>query len=175
MVVVWTSRDGRSWTDVPLQPDVFPTGSFIRQLTSGPSGFVIVGWLGDAGGGMAAIWNSPDGRDWRLQLPGPDGLQLYSVAAGDGGYVAVGATMECTTCPSYEAVVMTSADGETWVTVPSGPEFRVAQPRDPESAPGAAMLDVVAWGSRFAALGEYDGEPTVWLMPGLPYAPGGDQ
>lgn len=72
--------------------------------------------------------------------------------------------MECPSdCASREAVVMTSVDGETWVRAPSGPEFRVAQPGDLQNAPGAAMFKVVAWGSRFAALGEYDGEPTVWV------------
>jgi len=169
VVVVWTSRDGRSWTDVPTQADVFPPGSSISEITAGPDGFVAVGQITVGQVSTAAIWYSPDGRDWRLHRPGPDGLQLYSVAAGDGGYVAVGATMECITdCASREAVVMTSVDGETWVRVPSGPEFRVAQPGDPQNAPGAAMIEVVAWGSRFAALGEYDGEPTVWVTtPGV--------
>jgi Tol biopolymer transport system component len=169
VIVVWTSRDGRSWTDVPTKADVFPPGSSISEITAGPEGFVAVGHLADGQESTAAIWSSPDGRDWRLHRPGPEGLQLSSVAAGDGGYVAVGATMECNTdCASREAVVMTSVDGETWVRVPSGPDFRVAQPSDPENAQGAAMYDVVAWGSRFAALGEYDGEPTVWVTtPGI--------
>jgi Tol biopolymer transport system component len=171
VVVVWTSRDGRSWTDVPTQADVFPPGSFISEITAGPDGFVAVGHIDTApdmdavGQVSTAIWYSPDGRDWRLHRPGPDGLQLYSVAAGDGGYVAVGTTTSCTTtdCASREAVVMTSVDGQTWVRVPSGPEFRVAEPANPEKAQGAAMFQVVAWGSRFAAVGEYDGEPTVWV------------
>jgi WD40 repeat protein len=160
VVVIWTSRDGRSWTDVPTPADVFPPGSSISQITAGPDGFVAVGRVGSS----AAIWYSPDGRDWHLHGTGPDGLQLNSVAAGDAGYVAVGASMDCrTTCPSREAIVMTSVDGETWVVVPSGPAFRADQPRDPENALGAAMYEVVTWGSRFAALGEYDGEPTVWV------------
>ena len=166
VAVVWTSRDGRSWTDVPTPADVFPPGSFISEITAGPDGFVAVGQITVGQVSAAAIWYSPDGRDWRLHRPGPDGLQLSSVAAGDGGYVAVGATMSCTDpadCGSREAVVMTSVDGETWVRVPSGPAFRVAQPNDSENAPGAAMDEVVTWGSRFAALGEYDGEPTVWV------------
>ena len=168
VVVVWTSRDGRSWTDVPTQADVFPPGSSISEITAGPNGFVAVGHITVGQVSAAAIWFSPDGRDWRLHRPGPDALQLYSVAAGNGGYVAVGATMQCTTdCASREAAVMTSVDGETWVRVASGPAFRVAQPGDAQNAPGAAMFQVVAWGSRFAALGEYDGEPTVWVTPGV--------
>jgi Tol biopolymer transport system component len=166
VVVVWTSRDGRSWTDVPTPADVFPPDSSISDITAGPDGFVAVGQITIGEVSTPAIWSSPDGRDWRLHRPGPDGLVLSSVAAGDGGYVAVGATMACSDpadCASREAVVMTSVDGETWVRVPSGPEFRVAQPGDPENAPGAAMSEVVAWGSRFAALGEYDGEATVWV------------
>jgi hypothetical protein len=164
VMVIWTSRDSRSWTDVPTPADVFPPDSSISDLTAGPDGFVAVGQITVGEVSTPAIWSSSDGRDWRLHRPGPDGLQLSSVAAGDGGYVAVGATMDCsTTCPSREAVVMTSVDGETWVRVPSGPEFRVAQPGDPQNALGAAMSQVVAWGSRFAALGEYDGNPTVWV------------
>jgi hypothetical protein len=169
VVVVWTSRDGWSWTDVSTQADVFPPGSSFSEITAGPEGFVAVGHIADGQVSTAAIWYSPDGRDWRLHRPGPDGLQLSSVAAGDGGYVAVGTTMDCNTdCASREAVVMTSVDGETWARVPSGPGFRVAQPGDPGNASGAAMFKVVAWGSRFAALGEYDGEPTVWVTtPGI--------
>jgi len=164
VVVVWTSRDGRSWTAVPVPADVFPQDSSISDITAGPGGFVAVGEIPVGEVSTPAIWSSPDGREWRLQRPGPDGLQLSSVAAGDGGYVAVGTTMECATdCASREAVVMTSVDGETWVRVPSGPAFRVEQPADPENPSGAAMFQVVAWGSRFAALGEYDGEPTVWV------------
>jgi hypothetical protein len=163
VVVVWTSRDGRSWTDVPTPADVFPPDSSISDITAGPDGFVAIGHITVGQVSTPAIWSSSDGRDWRLHRPGPDGLQLSSVAAGDGGYVAVGATMGCTDCASREAVVMTSVDGDTWVGVPSGPEFRVAQPGDLENAPGAVMFEVVAWGSRFAALGEYDGEPTVWV------------
>ena len=164
VVVVWTSRDGRSWTDVPIPADVFPPDSSISHITAGPDGFVAVGQTTVERVSTPAIWFSPDGRKWRLHRPGPDGLQLSSVAAGNGGYVAVGATMGCDTdCASREAVVMTSVDGETWIRVPSGPAFRVAQPSDPEHAPGASMDEVVAWGSRFAALGEYDGEPTVWV------------
>ena len=164
VLVVWASRDGRSWTDVPTPVDVFPRGSFVFEITAGPEGFAAVGRTRADRVNTAAIWTSPDGQDWRLHRPGPEGLILDSVAAGNGGYVAVGATMACDTdCGSREAVVMTSVDGETWSRVPTGPEFQVDQPSDPENAQGAAMYDVVAWGSRFAALGEYDGEPTVWV------------
>jgi hypothetical protein len=158
-VVVWTSGDGRSWADVAVQ-DAFPAGSQITDLTGGPDGFVAVGQVGST----AAIWNSADGRRWRLDFPGP-GVRLYSVAAGDRGYVAVGANLGCTgqTCSSREAVVMTSVDGKTWIKVPSDSVFLVDEPKDPENASGAVMNKVVSWGSGFAALGEYDGEPTVWV------------
>lgn len=170
VVVLWNSRDGRTWTDVPTPADVFPRDSSISDVTAGPDGFVAVGRVADGQEIAAAIWTSPDGRDWLLHRPGPDGLVLNSVTAGASGYVAVGATMECDTdCSSREAVVMTSVDGETWVRVPSGPELRVDQPGDRGSAAGATMEDVVAWGTRFAALGEYDGEPTIWVTrAGIP-------
>jgi hypothetical protein len=171
VVVVWTSRDGRSWTDVPTPAGVFPPGSRIFHLAAGPDGFVAIGDITTGEVSTQAIWSSPDGRDWQLQRLASDGVVLSSVAAGDGGFVAVGATMACydvaalrrRDCASREAVVMTSVDGETWVRVPSGPQFRVAQPENPRNATGAEMSEVVAWGSRFAALGEYDGKPTVWV------------
>lgn len=158
-VVVWNSVDGRSWADVAVQ-DAFPPGSQITDLTGGPDGFVAVGQVGST----AAIWNSADGRRWRLDFPGP-GIRLYSVAAGDDGYVAVGANNGCTgqTCSSREAVVMTSVDGKTWIKVPSDSVFLVDEPKDPENANGAVMNKVISWGSGYAALGEYDGEPTVWV------------
>lgn len=177
-VVVWTSRDGRSWTDVPVRADVFPTtgvdsisgsivdaGSYISEITGGPDGFVAIG----EANGTAAIWNSPDGRRWHLRHPGPDGVQLYSVAAGDDGYVAVGTTEECSTgCASREAVVMTSVDGETWIRLPSEPVFRVDDPEDQDNAMGAEMYSVVRWGSGYAAMGSYDGEPAVWFVETAP-------
>jgi hypothetical protein len=160
-VVVWTSGDGRSWADVAVQ-DAFPAGSQIFDLTGGPDGFVAVGQVGST----AAIWNSADGRRWRLYFPGP-GVRLHSVAAGDGGYVAVGTNLGCTgdgqSCSSREAVVMTSVEGETWIKVPSDSVFLVDEPKDPENASGAVMNQVVSWRSGYAALGEYDGEPTVWV------------
>lgn len=173
VLVVWTSRDGRSWTDVNTPADVFPRGSFVFEITAGPEGFVAVGRTRADRVSTAAIWTSPDGQDWRLHRPVPEGVVLDSVAAGEAGYVAVGSSTECDQgCASREAVVMTSADGETWIRVPTGPEFQVDQPSDPENAQGAAMWDVVAWGSRFAVLGEYDGEPTVWVTTaGTPTMP----
>ena len=84
-VVVWISRDGRSWTDVPIGTAMFPTtgvsnttgnivdeGSYVSEITGGPDGFVAVG----EADGIAAIWNSPDGRRWHLHHPRPDGVQL---------------------------------------------------------------------------------------------------
>jgi hypothetical protein len=88
--VIWTSTDGRAWTEVPIAPDVFPPaeagpnpaggpgvkiqdpGSRIDHIAWGPGGFVAVGSEGGAlvdaqrGARLAAIavWVSPDGLEW---------------------------------------------------------------------------------------------------------------
>ncbi|HYH27453.1 MAG TPA: hypothetical protein VEA19_01610, partial [Actinomycetota bacterium] len=88
-VVIWTSNDGRAWTEVPIDPDVFPPaeaaanraggpgvkiqdpGSRIDHIAWGPGGFVAIG--SDGGevihGGPAretaiAVWVSEDGLEW---------------------------------------------------------------------------------------------------------------
>ena len=66
-------------------------------------------------------------------------------------------------CPSAEAAVWTSTDGESWVRVPTGPVFQVTDPRDPERNGGASAWLVVPWGSRFAAAGEYDDVMAIWI------------
>lgn len=171
VAVVWTSADGTTWTDVPIDPDVLPRGSRFSSLTGGPDGFIASGE--DALGGPA-MWTSGDGLRWRQvgsdafrsAQPEPDAgrVLLSSVAAGSDGYVAVGS--ECTggdpsRCSSTEAAVWTSQDGSSWVRVPTGPLFRSSAPADPEQATGAS--EAFPWGSGLLVMGEYEGEGAVWI------------
>jgi hypothetical protein len=171
--VIWSSADGMSWANVPVDPEVFPHGGDIAAVTGGPEGFVAIGSLGP---GRPAIWTSADGEHWRLVWPGQKALAspltLNSVTAGDGGYVAVGtapgeARYLCASgdenCAYDEAVVLTSLNGETWVRVPSAPVFRVGDPSDPDGYEGADMSAVAPWGSRYVSLGTYENEPAVWI------------
>lgn len=175
--VVWTSADGMTWTDVPLDRDVFPLGSSFSSVTGGPDGFIAIG--DEAGGDPAAIpatmLTSPDGRRWsrvgsdddpfRSTQPEPDARRvvLSSITAGIGGYVAVGAAGPCTgvgVCNQTEAVVWTSRDGRSWLRVPTGPVFLASDP-SPSKATGAS--DVVSFGSHFVVLGDYEGDGAVWI------------
>jgi hypothetical protein len=61
--VIWTSGDGVTWTDVPLDPEVFPAGSSLGEVTGGPDGFIAIG--ADAHDGPPSTWTSPDGLRWR--------------------------------------------------------------------------------------------------------------
>ena len=91
---VWTSNDGITWSRVP-DGDSMRYG-VLRSVTSGGPGLVAVGWASGA-----TVWTSTDGIIWSPALAGPaaedvfggEGLQsINSIAAGDDGLVAVGAT-----------------------------------------------------------------------------------
>jgi hypothetical protein len=67
-VVVWTSADGMTWTDVPLDSDVFPNRSWFSSVTGGRDGFTIAGFRknrGQHGGNETWTWTSADGMRWR--------------------------------------------------------------------------------------------------------------
>lgn len=169
--VMWTSSDGMSWTDVPLDPEVFPRGGTIDEITHGPNGFVAVGSLDRRT--QPTMWRSADGLRWnqvssdqgafisRVLLPGRSSA-IWSVAASESGYVAVGVDGFCLVgCRSAEAAIWTSTNGESWVRVSPGDVFRVARP-DRETQASHAW-QVVAWGSRFVVNGEYDGRDAIWI------------
>ncbi len=58
--VIWTSTDGVMWTQVALDPDVFPSSTQLRSLAVGPSGFVVVGGR-DGKRADPRVWASADG------------------------------------------------------------------------------------------------------------------
>ncbi len=176
-LAIWTSTDGMRWTEVPLDPDVFPRISTVSSLAAGPDGLVAVGTYRDVvGGGLLeepGVWISTDGLDWRRVRPEQDAfvsrwpsgvnaqgsdvdLAMLAVTAGSGGYVAVGGDGVCPggVCPSAEAAVWTSSDGESWTRVPTGPVFQMSS--DDSEQKGWVLAGVIAWGSRFVAWGAYD-------------------
>jgi hypothetical protein len=57
-VVIWTSADGMTWMNVPVDREVFPDSSSFDGVTGGPDGFTIVGE-------RLAEWTSADGLRWR--------------------------------------------------------------------------------------------------------------
>jgi hypothetical protein len=196
-VLIWASTDGRTWTSVSIDPDIFPRGSRISSIVGGPDGFVAVGSTGgdvfESRGdnflvGDPAVWTSPDGVQWQRATTEPDsfvssypyGLQtdgkyvypyLSSVARGTDGYVAVGGDgahcePELGACGgSREAAMWTSADGQTWVRVPTGPVFQGDDPSTTglELDTGAGADSVVAWERQFVAVGGTNGGQTIWI------------
>lgn len=167
--LLWTSEDGRTWTEVSPDEVVLPGASVITGLAVGTSGIVMVGRgpLIDE----PAVWFSADGRSWHRAPPEQEGFGsrfrngfawggLRAVAAGPGGYVAVGGDGQCGggDCPSAEAAVWTSTDGETWARVPTDAVFQTS-----EGQGWVGAWDVVAWGSRFAMTGEWDAHSAVWV------------
>jgi len=72
------------------------------------------GVLARVGGFSSTVLLSPDGTHWACQNSGTVS-SLYSIAFGDGRFVAVG----------NEGVVVTSADGVAWKIIKSGTEDRL--------------------------------------------------
>lgn len=172
---IWTSTNGMTWTEVPLGADVFPVASEILSLAAGRGGFVAVGRpYPDTG---PAVWTSPDGLRWRRAPSDQDAFvsrapkaqdpndylefDLQSVAAGPGGYVAVGGDARCIynvwVCMPAQAAVWTSEDGKVWKRVSSGPVFRLAETGRVVSSA------VAAWGDRFVAAGNYGEGTVIWI------------
>jgi hypothetical protein len=169
--VLWASTDGRNWSEVPLDPDVFTPTSEFRSIAAAPEGFVVVGQHEQTGSCCAetpGVWFSADGLEWRsvareqgafVSNRGSD-FGVHSVAAGPNGYVAVGVDSRCRysprVCPVAEAAMWVSSDGRRWERVSTDPVFRVGR-----TGP-IFMRTVAAWGTRFVTAGEY------WAYEGNP-------
>ena len=91
-VAVWTSVDGRSWTQESAGTAAFGPGDRVNALVRTASGFVAAGAASPAGapaaGGRAVVWTSADGRGWQRA----DRLDLPEIAA-IGGLAASGDTV----------------------------------------------------------------------------------
>jgi hypothetical protein len=163
--VMWTSLDGREWTAVSRDPEVFPPGSGVKALAAGSNASVAVGWSED---GQPASWTTQDGITWRRSpdqdaflSDGENGLYYYiggfrSVASGPSGFVAVG--MERSETDVDEAAVWTSPDGQAWIRVPTAAVFEGSS-----DSSWAGMGDVSSWGQRFVAAGWAGKEFVAWL------------
>ena len=115
---VWTSPDGRTWEPAKVAQ---PAGT-MAAVASGPGRLVAVGnrfenW------NRAAAWTSVDGRTWQT-LPasafaatgGYEPGALEDIAAGPGGFVAVGSEQGA---GDSRAAAWYSADGLTWTRAES--------------------------------------------------------
>lgn len=107
--LLWTSTDGRTWTDVT--PQSFASAG-IAGVVEWQGGLIGVGRGNtlDVDAQRAAVYRSDDGLTWR-QVPGGEEMlgQLIDVVATDDGLFAVGGV------PGEDAAgIWRSTDGETW-------------------------------------------------------------
>lgn len=148
---VWTSTDGLSWSRVPHDETLFggDVHATINDVTSGGPGLVAVGWAGRPDTN-AAVWTSSDGLSWSrvsasgAALGGEGTQEMRSVVAGGSVLVAVGRDVALEQ-PRSDGAVWTSGDGITW--------SRVAAPGVLGGEDDQDMLDVVAAGPGFVAVG----------------------
>jgi hypothetical protein len=171
--VVWTSKDGLSWSQEPASTAL--THAAMTDIVPGGPGYVAVGGAPDRptvfdGSAHAVVWTSADGRRW-ARVPdvplfhaptGTDqtfGTWMAAVAPGSGGLVAVGTVG--TQAGTGSALAWWSADGRTWsrgtsttfldgqllsvAAVPGG--FLAAGPSGPDSCLGGtwSSKDGTSW------------------------------
>ena len=184
----WWSTDGSAWTLVPDGPafaERFPTdvglpgaGGATALATDGRR-IVAVGGVYPAAAGeefagahaeawRAAAWSSADGREWTRApgVPSFQGAYLLDVAAGTGGFVAVG--------PSGPdgSGVWRSADGVDWEPVKT-PAFSDATPEQIVWV-GSRYVVTGAPRSSFTECGNcfWIGGPLVWTSEdGIAWTP----
>lgn len=160
---LWTSADGKTWTQIPLDPRVFPFVLPIRDMAGGGPGLVAVGGGTSIARGQhvrAEVWLSNDGRTWK-RIPDErtlNGAVMTGVVAGGPGLIAVGNIEpgEGTPISPARGIVWTSIDGRRW--------SRVADPQ--RVFVGAEINNIVRGGPGFIATGESSlpstGHAVVW-------------
>lgn len=138
---VWLSEDGLTWESAVVEGD-----GAIMALVVGDGQLLAAGSGAGGAGTEAAVWTSPDGREWTRVArdafaPGPGCLSTKAedIAAGPGGYVAVGTEWGEGSC-GQSAAAWLSSDGRTWSRA--------------EMAPGThAMHSVVSGPGGYVAAG----------------------
>jgi hypothetical protein len=106
----WLSEDGRTWSATDAG---FVEGAYVYNVAWREERLLAVGGHGI---GEPAVWSSEDGERWDL-LAGFDpgsGVDLYSVRAGEAGWVIMGQETE-TSSP----VGWVSPDGTCWTALPA--------------------------------------------------------
>ncbi|HET9522174.1 MAG TPA: hypothetical protein VFO73_14090 [Candidatus Limnocylindrales bacterium] len=138
---VWLSEDGRTWESATIDGD-----GEIAALVVGDEQHLAAGNTRAGAGTEAAVWASSDGREWTKVAgdafapePGCSSTRAEDIAAGTGGYVAVGTEWGGGSCGQHAAAWL-SPDGRTWSRA--------------EMAPGShAMHNVVGGPDGYVAAG----------------------
>lgn len=151
---VWLSRDGGSWSASPLPAPLWnePVAA-AGSIVSGTAGLLALGRYSVETGGPPApsgfdplapvLWWSADGRSWAT-VAFAKGVQVWSVAAFDGGFLLGGARREGSL---WVPAIWVSGDGRTWSAA--------ATPAVKGSASGYLVADALAAGPHglLAAIG----------------------
>ena len=137
-------------------PTIPPGGSWQVVTPTGARGMSGVvaggpGWIGVGGG----AWTSPDGRTWTPATVEGSEPGMSEVAAGAGGYVAIGESVPRDAQGS--GLIWQSADGLDWRIVGSGPQFDLGPCI--EGCP--SMTDVAGGPAGFVAIGYRTGGAQV--------------
>lgn len=146
---VWVSTDGRSWSRVPDDPDVFSDGVG-AQVAAGGAGLVAVGGSGPT------VLTSPDGISWtRLDLVEAgfgNAASLGAVTMGESQFVVGG--RKC--APACSVAFWISGDGAAW-----------QEATVDEALEGTNVRQIVPDGSGFVAVGSASGPESsvgaVWV------------
>jgi len=158
--VVWTSTDGRQWAPGTIDSAPFEFGEIDDVAVGGP-GLIAVGEVWDADRLRGpAVWTSPDGLTWTV-LPGdPLGIDrepsAMTVAAGDGGAVAIGLSTPVDAAGPGPTRAWWSADGLGWERVADIDSFD----------DGSSPAEVVSFGSGFVMVGSRGARVALaWSSP----------
>ena len=157
VAALWTSVDGRDWSRVPIDPELFGGAGEIRDLLARPSGILAIA-RDYAGDGRWAVLSSPDGLTWERAWTGDGAGMASALAESSVGLVAIG--NEPLDTGFAIGAVWTSADGTEWQRVPHDPEVF----GDGREATWN-MIDVAAGAAGFVAVGTDGTDAIVWISP----------
>lgn len=114
---VHSSTDGLTWSSTELTAPLSGQAPTIVSLADGEPGFVALAaeeTMDDFFG--AAVWFSPDGRDWQYRpLPPVGSATPVAVYGVDGGFVALGRWDRA----AGQLAVWRSEDGVEWEVLPA--------------------------------------------------------
>jgi hypothetical protein len=118
---VWTSPDGRQWSDYDVPRPAGASIAALREVTVNGTQVVAAGYaVTKAGEVPIAVVSADDGRHWRqIMLSAPGGLgSVLALSAAGHGFVAAG---RAGPAASPRAVTWSSPDGRSWsVATPAG-------------------------------------------------------
>jgi hypothetical protein len=102
-----SANNGQTWQLGTVQGDP-PPGQSATMVAGGSRGWVAVG--------PAAVWFSPNARDWlsKPRLPQLAGDTVTSLTATGSGFLAAGSNVPGGNAAKASPVVWLSADGTTW-------------------------------------------------------------